>query len=183
MTLPAATILTARLRLRPLVAEDADEMVAVLKDPRMHEFTGGQPLGLDDLRERYRRLTVGHSADGTEQWFNWIVRFSADDQAVGVMQATVTDDGSTADVAWEVGVPWHGQGIASEAAAGMIEWLVGHGVGTISACIHPDHQASARIASRVGFVATTETTDGEVVWRRLRPMETPADRGGCGSRR
>ena len=50
--LEAATITTARLVLTPLVAGDADAMVDVLADERMHEFTGGHPLSLEGLRAR-----------------------------------------------------------------------------------------------------------------------------------
>ena len=59
MVLAAATITTARLVLTPLVAGDADVMVEVLGDERMHEFTGGHPLTLEDLRARDRKLAVG----------------------------------------------------------------------------------------------------------------------------
>ena len=83
---------------------------------------------------------------------------------VGVVQATVASDGTTADVAWEIGVPWQGRGYATEAAIAMVAWLEAHGVGTIRALIHPAHVASARVAERVGLVPTAEREDGEVVW-------------------
>jgi RimJ/RimL family protein N-acetyltransferase len=86
---------------------------------------------------------------------------------VGAMQATVATDRSSGDVAWEVGVPWQGQGIASEAAAAVVEWLVGEGVRTIVAHIHPAHHASARVAARAGLSPTTDVVDGETVWRRI----------------
>jgi RimJ/RimL family protein N-acetyltransferase len=124
------------------------------------------PPELEPLRERYRRLAAGRSADGSEVWFNWIVRRAADQAAVGVVQATVTADGSAAEVAWEVGVPWQGRGIASEAAAAMVEWLIARGVRSISATIHPDHDASAQVAARAGLAPTDEIVDGETVWRR-----------------
>ena len=166
MAVTPVVIVTERLRLAPLAVEDADELSTVLGDARMYEFTGGDPPSLDQLRERYRRLVVGHSADGSQQWLNWVVRLAADDVAVGVMQATVEADGSSADVAWEVGVPWQGRGIASEAARAIVEWLVGQGVGTITAYIHPEHHASGRVAARAGLSATAELVDGETMWRR-----------------
>ena len=166
MALTPGIIVTERLRLAPLTVEDADEMIEVLGDVRMYEFTGGRPPSLDQLRERYRHLVVGHSADGSQQWLNWVVRLAADDIAVGVMQATVVADGSAADVAWEVGVPWQGRGIASEAAGAVAEWLLGQGVGTITAYIHPEHHASSRVAARAGLSPTAELVDGETMWRR-----------------
>ena len=155
--------------LTPLVERDADAMFQVLDDPQMHEFTGGAPLTLDELRERYRWLAAGRSPDGSELWFNWIVRLP-DDAPVGVVQATVAPDGTTADAAWEIGVPWQGHGYASEAAVGMVEWLVAHDVGEVRAMVHPDHAASAAVAARAGLQPTDERVDGEVVWR-LRPGE------------
>ena len=166
MDLSPEIVVTERLRLVPLTVEDADEMVTVLGDERMYEFIGGGPLSLDQLRERYRHLVVGRSADGSEQWLNWVVRLAADGRAVGAMQATVVAERSSADVAWEVGVAWQGRGIASEAASSVVEWLLGEGVGTITANIHPEHRASAAVATRAGLAPTSELVDGETVWRR-----------------
>jgi RimJ/RimL family protein N-acetyltransferase len=165
MTWPDPTIRTERLLLAPLAVDDAEEMAVILSDQRLHEFTGGEPLPLDQLRERYRRLVVGRSADETERWFNWVVRLVDDGTAVGAVQATVVADGSSADVAWEVGVPWQGRGIASEAAAALVGWLLERGVADIRACIHPQHDASAAVAARAGLAATSEVEDGETVWR------------------
>jgi RimJ/RimL family protein N-acetyltransferase len=165
MAWPNSTIRTARLVLAPLAVDDADEMAVVLGDERMHEFTGGEPLPLDQLRERYRRLVVGRSADESERWFNWVVRLADGGAAVGAVQATVAADGSSADVAWEVGIRWQGRGFASEAAVALVDWLVERGVSRVQACIHPQHEASAAVAARAGMTATTEIVDGETVWR------------------
>lgn len=166
MGFPPPTLITERLTLTPLVEADAETMVAVLNDARMYEFTGGRPPTLDELRRRYQRLAVGHSRDRTEQWFNWIVRLTDIGRAVGAVQATVEAGRAWAEVAWEIGVQWQGHGIASEAAAAVVDWLEGHGVREMRATIHPAHQASATVAERLGMVPTDEVVDGEVVWRR-----------------
>jgi len=141
-------------------------MVDVLADERMYEFTGGTPPSLDELRARYRRLVVGRSVDGRELWFNWIVRMAGQEVPIGVLQATVAADGSSADVAWEIGVQWQGRGIASEAAAAVVGWLVHHDVTVIRALVHPDHGASATVAARAGLERTDDVVDGETVWAR-----------------
>ena len=164
---PAATALrTGRLLLVPLVAADADEMAVVLANEEMHHFTGGHPLAATELRERYHHLAVGHSADGSERWCNWIVRLASDGQAVGTLQATITDGGGSAVVAWEIGVPWQQRGFASEAATAVVGWLIDVGIVSVSAHVHADHVASARVAAHVGLAPTPDTVDGEVVWRR-----------------
>lgn len=165
---PAAQLATARLDLAPLRPEDADEMVAVLGDERLYAFIGGQPPTLDELRARYRRLAVGHSADGSEEWHNWIVRQRRDGRAIGTVQATIVDQGRSAEVAWVIGQPWQGMGFASEAAHALVRWIEGAGVTTITAHVHPDHHASASVASRAGLSPTEEIHDGERLWRRAR---------------
>jgi RimJ/RimL family protein N-acetyltransferase len=163
--LEAPSIATMRLVLDPLRVEDADEMVCVLGDPALYEFTGGQPSTIDELRDRFAAWTQG-SGSHSELWLNWVVRRCADDVAIGAMQATVVacDDQSTAIVAWTIGTPWQRQGYAGEAASGLVRWLALQGVDSIVAHIHPDHVASAGVASCAGLRRTDELVDGEQVW-------------------
>lgn len=163
----SATILTERLALRPLRPEDADEMAGVLRDDLLHEFTGGHPLDLDELRLRYHRLAVGRSADGQQTWRNWIVRIRATNAAVGTVQATITR--REAQIAWVVGTPWQRQGIATEATIALVQWLEQRGIHSISANVHPGHVASRKVASRAGLALTDEVLDGEQIWRRPHP--------------
>jgi RimJ/RimL family protein N-acetyltransferase len=157
---------TERLLLTPLRPEDADEMVGVLGDPRLYEFTGGRPATLAELRERYALLAAG-SGRPDEVWRNWIVRRRADVRPVGTVQATrVRRRGEwTATIAWVVGVGWQRQGFASEATIGLIGWLRRQGVREVYAHIHPDHQASTRVAVRAGLEPTNAEVEGERVWR------------------
>jgi RimJ/RimL family protein N-acetyltransferase len=166
----AETITTERLVLTPLREADADAMVDVLDDERLHDFIGGHPASQADLRRRYRLLVAG-SADPDESWLNWIVRRGVDNQPVGTVQATVTrlGNGWTAAIAWVIGVPWQAQGFATEAAQALVGWLHGQGAKVVTANIHPDHHASARVAARAGLRATAEEVDGERVWRTPTP--------------
>lgn len=141
-------------------------MVEVLGDESLYAFIGGEPPALEQLRARYGRLVVGGSADGGEEWHNWIARLRPHGRAVGTVQATVVDRGSRADIAWVIGLPWQGLGFASEAAQALVGWLDARGVATITAHVHPNHRASARVAARAGLSPTGEIDDGERVWRR-----------------
>jgi RimJ/RimL family protein N-acetyltransferase len=169
---PASTedppLQTERLTLAPLRVQDADEMVEVLADEQLYAFIGGTPPTLEELRARYRQLVTGHSADGSEDWRNWVVRLRADGAAVGTVQATIVDAGHRADIAWVIGIPWQGQGLATESARAMVAWLEARGVSTITAHVHPEHAASARVAERAGLAPTTTIEDGELIWTRGR---------------
>jgi RimJ/RimL family protein N-acetyltransferase len=162
----AATITTDRLVLTPLRRADADTMVDVLDDEHLHEFIGGHPASHADLQRRYEQLAAG-SGDPDQIWLNWIVRRGVDQQPIGTVQATVTrlGDSWAATIAWVIGVPWQAQGFATEAARALMSWLHGQGANVVTANIHPDHHASAKVAARAGLTATTEEIDGERVWR------------------
>jgi RimJ/RimL family protein N-acetyltransferase len=154
-------IATQRLVLEPLSVEHAGEMTGVLADPALHAFTGGAPLGADALRARYARLVAG-SPDPDVVWRNWVIRLAAEDRLAGTVQATIA--GGVAEVAWVVGTPWQGRGIATEAARALVAHLRGEGVATVVAHIHPEHRASAAVAAAAGLAPTAGLCDGEVRW-------------------
>jgi GNAT acetyltransferase-like protein len=104
-------VATKRLTLTPLHPEDADEMAAVLGNEELHEFIGGRPATLDELRARYESLAAG-SSKPNEVWLNWIVRRTWDSQPLGTVQATLVNNQEvwTAHVAWVISTPWQKQG-------------------------------------------------------------------------
>jgi RimJ/RimL family protein N-acetyltransferase len=144
-------------------------MAGVLADPALYGFIGGRPPTASELAERYRIQVEGRSADGREAWRNWIVRERSSGVATGFVQATIAANGSDAEIAWLIGVPWQGRGYATEAARALVVWLTGTGVGTIVAHVHPDHRASAVVAERAGLEPTDVLVDGERTWRRVSP--------------
>lgn len=160
-------ITTARLTLLPLRVEHAEEMAAVLADPALHTFIGGAPSTPEALRARYERLVAG-SPDPTVSWHNWVLRLTEEDCLAGTVQATVSGP-EHAEIAWVVGTPWQGRGLASEAARGLVERLRRQGIRTITAHVHPDHHASATVARAAGLSPTEEKQDGEIRWRLTAP--------------
>ncbi|MFD4710246.1 GNAT family N-acetyltransferase [Streptomyces sp. NPDC058430] len=163
----ATDISSQRLELLPLQVKFADEMAAVLGDPALHTFIGGAPLPARELRERYGRLVTG-SPDPAVSWCNWVLRIRDEECLAGTVQATVGpgDDGLEAEIAWVVGVPWQGRGLATEAALALVDRLGRQSVRTVVAHIHPDHAASAAVATACGLTPTDRMHDGEVRWRR-----------------
>jgi RimJ/RimL family protein N-acetyltransferase len=101
-------------------------------------------------------------------WLNWAIRLRDEDRLTGTLQATVTatDHGEVAEIAWVVGTPWQGRGIAKEAAQALVDWLAALPVHRVVAHVHPDHEASAAVATAAGLMPTDESQDGEVRWLR-----------------
>jgi RimJ/RimL family protein N-acetyltransferase len=155
--------------LTPLAVSDADDMVLVLAGEDLYRYTGDAPPTLAELRARYARQVTGRSADGRQEWRNWIIRSEPDGQATGYVQATIDDGGRRAEIAWVVGLAWQGRGLASAAARALVSWLDARGVERIQAHIHPAHEASAAVARAAGLAPTGVLEDGEILWLRERP--------------
>ncbi|MBD2762956.1 GNAT family N-acetyltransferase [Kocuria sp. cx-455] len=153
-----------RLTLEPLRVDHASEMLEVLGDPALYEFTGGRPPTLEELTARYALQVTGTSPDGAEEWRNWIVRSAATAQAIGYVQATIRRTERSADLAWVIGTRWWGLGYATEAASAMAGLLRADDIAHFTAHISPGHGASERVARKVGLHPTIERVDGEVVY-------------------
>jgi RimJ/RimL family protein N-acetyltransferase len=166
----ASPIRTPRLRLEPLTVRDTDALFAVLDDPALHTFTGGEPRTLAELETWIAAVEPGRSPDGTQCWCNWVVVVRETGSVAGAVQATVDVDEAT--LAWVIGTAFQGHGFAKEAAAVIETWLGGQGVSRFRASIHPDHAASGSVADSLGMQPTDELVDGEVVWRSTGPPAT-----------
>jgi RimJ/RimL family protein N-acetyltransferase len=158
---------SARLVLEPLRVQHADELAPVLHDPALHEFTGGMPATLPELRARFERQAHGRSPDGRDRWLNWVVRERATGHAVGTVQATVTTSAGAviAQLAWVIATSHQRQGFAKEAAGAVGAWLLGQGVDYLEAHIHAQHEASMAVARSLGLRPTSASVDGERVWQ------------------
>ncbi|HET6967688.1 MAG TPA: GNAT family N-acetyltransferase, partial [Ornithinibacter sp.] len=172
------------LVLEPLAPAHAPEMVGVLSDPGLYRFTGGAPPTLGELEGRYARHADG-SGDPGEEWHTWVVRLGDDGPAVGYVQATVRPAEGLAELAWLIGSPWQGRGLARDAASVVIDEVATRGVPLVVAHIHPDHTASQRVAAAIGLEPTDRLVDGEMEWARLLPRSPTTtgsgivvDRGG-----
>lgn len=143
---------TPRLTLEPQCAAHAEALFELLGDPLIYLHENEPPSSLPWLRERFIKLETRRSADGSEQWLNWVLRRSGGG-LVGYVQATVQADG-LAYVAYVLGSPHWGQGLASEALTAMAEELSAHyGVNTLLAVFKSANGRSRRLLERNGFVA------------------------------
>ena len=142
-------------------------MALLLDDPALHTFTGGKPATLEELRSRYAKQFIGPPPDSTHHWLNWIVRRRDNGQAVGYVQATISEQNGDlmADVAWVIAVSQQRSGYAREAARVMRDWLRLQRVRLVVAHVHPQHHASNAVARSIGLTPTAKQVDGELRWQ------------------
>ena len=112
------TLDAGRAVLEPQKASHAAEMVHVLADQAIYEFENAPPVSLAWLESRFAKLEAQYSADGTEQWLNWVIRLPSGELA-GYVQASVTQE-STAYIAYELASKFWRQGIGSSAVTAML---------------------------------------------------------------
>ena len=154
------TIESGTLTLEPQVEAHAEEMFAVLCDPAIYTWENEPPPSLEWLRERYRRLESRCSADGAEQWLNWVVRIPPR-MPIGYVQATVRADGSAA-IAYEFASTYWGRGLAQGAARAMMRELAqSYGVTRFVAIAKQVNLRSARLLERLGFAPARPQTYAE----------------------
>jgi len=147
--------------------DHAVEAAVTFADPHLHEFIGGIPSTVVELAERYTRQSTGRSADGTQLWFNWMLRERTSGELVGTVQATVEGSigvDARASLAWVVGTRLQRKGYAGEAASAVVAWLREQRVDIMRAFIHPHNEASAAIAKRLGLERTSTLDNGEFLW-------------------
>lgn len=159
------------LRLEPVLASHAAAMYPVLRDRELYQYTGGEPPQSEaEVVAWFCALESRQSPDGREHWFTWVVHLDVSDAALGYVQATVRE--GTADIAWLIGVDWQGKGYAKEAVLALVSRLLASGTSSITAHIHPDHEASQGVARRAGLVFTGGVEDGEQVWALATDRQT-----------
>ena len=141
---------TGSLTLEPQTAAHAEEMFAVLSDPAIYEYENQPPPSLEWLHTRFTQLESRLSANGREQWLNWVVRLPTS-ELIGYVQATVHPNDRAA-IAYELSSAYWGRGLARQAVQAMISELGGHyRVRSFSSVLKRENLRSMRLLERLGF--------------------------------
>ncbi len=138
---PALT--TARLTLRPRVADDADALFATMADAQVMRWWSRAPFAtVDDLRDYF--------ADGHSDWRAWAVTRTGDDRAIGFVSAGRRREG-VIEIGYLFARETWGGGIAREAVPAVIAHLFATGTRRIFADTDPDNIPSIGLLERLGF--------------------------------
>lgn len=138
------------LRLEPPCAAHAAAMFEVLCDPRLYAYEHAPPPSTAWQRARFARLESRTSADGVEQWLNWVIRLP-DGALAGDVRATLRRD-RPALLAYVLGSAYCGRGLAHAAVQAMLaELRQHHGAGNFAAILRRENERSHRLLERLGF--------------------------------
>ncbi|MGE5475611.1 MAG: bifunctional GNAT family N-acetyltransferase/(deoxy)nucleoside triphosphate pyrophosphohydrolase [Bacteroidales bacterium] len=143
-------LLSARLKLRPLVAADAPRLAELLDDWEMVKYTAAIPHPYAQADgEAFVGMMEGKRQAGTGMAL--AMERSLDRQLIGVIGFGLETDG-TPELGWWVGRAYWGDGYATEAARRLLRHLFADlGYPSAWASAHLDNAASRAVMTKLGM--------------------------------
>ena len=141
---------TARLRLRELGRGDLDDLQAVLGDPVSMRYYP-KPFDRDMTAAWIERCLKSYARNG---FGLWAVVDKRDDELVGDCGLTwqLVDGVDELEIGYHLRRAYHGQGLATEAAAGCRDYAFDVlGRDRVISWMGPDNTPSRRVAERLGM--------------------------------
>lgn len=161
MTLPDtfATLVpvleTSRLRLRGFRTDDFEPWLAMSQLPAFYRYLTPEPMPAEEVWKLLLR-SAGHWV--VLGYGFWAVEEKATGRFVGgtgflnLHRAIEPPLGDAPEIGWVLHPDVHGQGYASEAVAAALAWGESHFGPVRTVCIiHPENQASLRLAAKLGY--------------------------------
>ena len=141
---------TARLRLTPLVAQDADHIFPLMGDAEVMAFWDVAEIDDPDLIARLVEGQVGEMAEGRAVY--WAMRGLPDGQFIGTCDISEIDRRHhRAEVGFLLGRDAWGQGYALEAMQAVLAYAATIGLRRLSARTHLGNSRSDGLLEKLGF--------------------------------
>ncbi|MDH3307259.1 MAG: GNAT family N-acetyltransferase [Acidimicrobiia bacterium] len=146
-------IRTERLLLRSVLTDDAVSVAARRSDAETARYQGWEvPYPLERARAMVDAV-VSMSGPAKDEWFMIAIADPETERMIGDLAVFLKSGGHTAEMGYTLDPDARGRGYATEAVAGLIDYLFETlDVTRIEASLHPDNTASARLLERTGFV-------------------------------
>jgi len=142
---------TARLRLTPLVAEDAKHIFPLMRDAEVMAFWDMPEMDDPDLIDRIVEGQVEDMAQGRALY--WVMRELADGQFIGACDLSEIDRRhKRAEVGFMLGRDAWGQGYALEAMQAVLAYAATTGLRRLLARTHLGNRRSDSLLEKLGFV-------------------------------
>ncbi len=147
-TPPRPPLRAGGIGLRVFRADDATSVVEAGRDAAIVRFTFMRDgLTLGDAEQWIEQANAGW-ARGTPRF---AIVGSASDRVLGQIGMAVDDAELSAEVFYWVAAPARGRGVASTALALVCDWAFDAGMERLFLVVHPENDASHRVAARCGF--------------------------------
>jgi ribosomal-protein-alanine N-acetyltransferase len=146
---PDPALRSDEIVLRLLRPDDASAVVEACRDPAIGRFTFmKEGLTLDEARRWID--------DANERWSVGVPRFAAadarSDRFLGQVGMAVCEPYQSAEMFYWVTRPDRRRGVASTCLGLVCGWAFTNGIERAYLLVHPENEASHRVAARCGFI-------------------------------
>jgi ribosomal-protein-alanine N-acetyltransferase len=143
---------TERLRLRAPSPRDAPAVLAIFGNPEVTRYHSVPTfMTLAEAEAALERLEQRYAARDTIRWAIELIEHGEMIGTVGLLRFDF--EHRHAEVGYDIGRPWWGRGLASEAAAAIVRYGFSVlGLHRIEAGVLPENVASVRVLQKLGFV-------------------------------
>jgi RimJ/RimL family protein N-acetyltransferase len=153
---------TDRLRLRRHRLDDLGDCAAMWADPAVTRHIGGRPFSAEEVWTKILRYAGLWSLLGFGYWAieeRSSGRFVGEVGFADFKRAIVPSFDGAPEIGWALAAWAHGAGFATEAVGAAVAWGAAHFGAARTVClIHPDNEASIRVAARCGYREFARTT-------------------------
>ena len=165
---------TDRLRLRPLELADATEVQRLAGDRLIAATTLNIPHPYPDgAAEEWLRRSAERAAAG--EVLSYAVERRSDGALVGSVSLSIEREHDRAELGYWIGVPYWGQGYATEAAGELVRYgLETLGLNRIYAYHFPANPASGRVLQKIGMAYEGRRRQHSLKWGEYMDSESYA---------
>jgi RimJ/RimL family protein N-acetyltransferase len=150
---PDYPVCTARLRLRPVTAADAEAMLAYRSLPEVCRYVPFEPMDTEQLAQRLAgRWSESTLGDGNPGMFLGIA-LADDDRVIGDLSLFGAEpEHRSAEIGWILHPDHSGHGYATEAVHALLHLVFDDlGLHRVTARIDARNESSLRLADRLGM--------------------------------
>lgn len=148
-----APIRTERLLIRPVRLDDVEDLARRRSEPSVAEYQSWtHPYPLERARSIVESV-VAMDAPVAGEWWMVLITDADTGNTLGDIAVHVGAEGRSAEVGYTLASEYWGRGYLTEALDAMLEYLfVEMGFVRVSAMLHANNVASARVLERCGFL-------------------------------
>ena len=151
---------TKRLLLRRFIMNDLKHLFAFYSDPEVVKYIPDAPRTYEETKEELEWFLNGHPK--FPELGLWATIYKENGQFIGrcgLLPWTI-DGQQEVEVAFALSKPYWGQGLATEAAQGIVQYGFEHlYLSRLICLIDHDNQGSIKVATKIGMTFETESKD------------------------
>jgi ribosomal-protein-alanine N-acetyltransferase len=152
--IPFPEMNTERLLLRQLKLSDDGAISALCSDESVNRFIKRPShTSVEEARMFISKMNAGLSHG---KWLYWAICLKNEPGLIGTICLwNFTEDGTTAEIGYELASVYHRMGLMNEAVKCIIDYgLLKMGINTLEAFTHKDNEASRHLLLKCGFKPT-----------------------------